>query len=68
MSKRPDKIKHLLRRKNSIRSVISGSSDRPRLTVFVSNRNVSAQVIDDVAKKTLFSSTTTNQKTLEKAQ
>lgn len=42
-----------LRRHHRVRSRIRGTSVRPRLTVFKSLRNISAQVIDDVAGKTL---------------
>ena len=36
-----------------LRSQISGTATRPRLTVFRSNRFVSAQLIDDEAGKTI---------------
>ena len=41
------------RRKGSIRLRISGTAERPRLSVFRSNRGIQAQVIDDVAGHTL---------------
>lgn len=44
-----------LRRKNRVRSKISGSESRPRLSVFRSNTHIYAQVIDDVTGKTLCS-------------
>lgn len=44
-----------LHRKRRIRAKISGTQDSPRLAVFRSLRNVSAQVIDDAAGKTLVS-------------
>ncbi len=43
------------RRRLSIRSKINGSSDRPRICAKKSNKNLSVQIIDDVAQKTLFS-------------
>lgn len=49
-------------RKARIRSVVSGTAERPRLTVTVSNLHVSAQLIDDVSGKTLASATTIGQK------
>jgi large subunit ribosomal protein L18 len=49
-------------RKNRVRSTVSGTEDRPRLTVHISNRNVSAQIINDVIGKTLVASTTTHDK------
>jgi large subunit ribosomal protein L18 len=45
-----------LRRKNRIRSKVSGTSARPRLSIFRSNTHISAQLIDDVAWKTLAAS------------
>ncbi|MCB9822775.1 50S ribosomal protein L18 [Candidatus Nomurabacteria bacterium] len=47
-------------RKNRVRSTVSGTETRPRLTVHISNRNVSAQIINDEIGKTLVSSTTTH--------
>lgn len=44
-----------LRIKRRIRKIVSGSADRPRLSVFRSNTQISAQLIDDVAGKTLVS-------------
>lgn len=45
-------------RKNRVRAKVSGTAERPRLTVTISNKHVSAQLIDDVAAKTLAASTT----------
>lgn len=42
-----------LRRKARIRSKISGTATRPRLSVFRSNTNIYVQLIDDEAGKTL---------------
>ena len=47
-----------LRRKRSIRKKISGTAERPRLSVFRSNKHIYAQVIDDVTGKTLASIST----------
>ncbi|MGB0144639.1 MAG: 50S ribosomal protein L18 [Akkermansiaceae bacterium] len=41
-----------------IRKKISGTADRPRLAIHFSNKNVYAQVIDDVAGKTLCAAST----------
>lgn len=46
------------RRKYHIRKKIFGMPDRPRLAVFRSNRNMYAQIIDDVAGATLVSTST----------
>ena len=45
-------------RKNRIRAKVSGTAERPRLTVTISNKHVSAQIIDDVLQKTLVAATT----------
>lgn len=42
-----------LRRQVRIRAKISGSAAKPRLNVFRSNANIYAQIIDDIAGKTL---------------
>ena len=49
-----------LRRKvhRRIRKKVSGTAERPRLAVHFSNKNVYAQVIDDVAGKTLCAAST----------
>lgn len=67
MSRKSAKLTNLLRRKNRIRKVISGSADRPRLSIFISNRNVSAQLIDDTKDMTLLQVTTIGNKTIEKS-
>lgn len=41
-----------------IRSKISGTADIPRVSVFKSNKGIYAQLIDDVAGKTLASAST----------
>ena len=53
---------HKLLRKNKIRSKVFGTTERPRLTVFISNLNVSAQIIDDEKGLTIASSTTVSNK------
>lgn len=44
-----------LRRHRSIRKRVSGTPARPRLAVYRSNQHIYAQVIDDVARRTLAS-------------
>lgn len=41
------------RRRQRVRGKLLGTSERPRLTVFRSNRGIYAQVIDDMEGKTL---------------
>lgn len=49
--------------KARVRAKISGTVDRPRLSVHVSNRHITAQLVDDVAGKTLALVTTNRDKT-----
>ena len=49
------KLQRRNRIKNRIRKVVSGTSAKPRLSVFRSNKGISAQLIDDVAGVTLVS-------------
>jgi large subunit ribosomal protein L18 len=48
-----DKTDSRLRRKQRIRKRVSGSPDRPRLTVFRSNKHIYAQVVDDMSHRSL---------------
>lgn len=49
-------------RKNRVRAKVSGTAERPRLSVTISNLHVSAQLIDDQAGKTIVSATTVGKK------
>ena len=42
-----------LRKKKRIHKIVSGTGERPRLAVFRSAKNIYAQLIDDVANRTL---------------
>jgi large subunit ribosomal protein L18 len=42
-----------LKRRRRVRAKISGTATRPRISVFRSNRGLSAQMVDDVAARTL---------------
>jgi large subunit ribosomal protein L18 len=42
-----------LRRRRRVRAKIRGTAERPRLSVFRSNRGIQAQVIDDVSGHTM---------------
>ncbi|MFW6113813.1 MAG: 50S ribosomal protein L18 [Actinomycetota bacterium] len=46
------------RRKRSIRRKVNGSPERPRLSVFRSNKETYAQIIDDMSGHTLVSAST----------
>ena len=50
--------KAVLRRKYHVRKKVFGTPDRPRLSVFRSNRHIYAQITDDVAGATLVSAST----------
>ncbi len=42
-----------LRRRRRVRAKVAGTAERPRISVFRSNRGVSVQLIDDVAGRTI---------------
>ncbi|HIC31171.1 MAG: 50S ribosomal protein L18 [Flavobacteriaceae bacterium] len=50
------KSQRRLRIKNRIRKVVSGTEARPRLSVFRSNKEIYAQIVDDVTGKTIVAS------------
>jgi large subunit ribosomal protein L18 len=52
------KISQRIKRKKHVRKKVVGTSTRPRLTVFRSNKNIYAQIIDDSAGRTLVASST----------
>lgn len=47
------KFERRIRIKKRVRKIVSGTADRPRLSVFRSNKEIYAQIIDDVAGVTL---------------
>jgi large subunit ribosomal protein L18 len=47
------KERRRLKRRRRVRAKISGTATRPRISVFRSNRGISAQVIDDASARTL---------------
>jgi large subunit ribosomal protein L18 len=47
------KDRRRLKRRRRVRAKVSGTSERPRISVFRSNQGISAQLIDDVAGRTL---------------
>ncbi|GEP20120.1 50S ribosomal protein L18 [Pediococcus argentinicus] len=58
MISKPDKNKSRQRRHSRVRAKISGTAECPRLNVYRSNKNIYAQIIDDVAGVTLVSAST----------
>ncbi len=53
---KPDKYKKLKR--ESLRGSVKGTMDRPRLSVYRSNENIYAQIIDDTTSHTLVACST----------
>ena len=49
-------------RKNRVRAKVAGTAERPRFTVAISNKHVSAQLIDDDKQHTLVASTSVGSK------
>lgn len=62
MNRNLKKVQNLKLRKARVRSTVQGTSERPRLSVSISNLHVSAQIIDDEKGITLTSATTVGQK------
>ncbi|MFZ2544891.1 MAG: 50S ribosomal protein L18 [Candidatus Saccharimonadales bacterium] len=62
MSDMTKKLLNKSLRKARVRSKVTGTAVRPRLSVTISNKHVSAQLIDDVTAKTLMSATTVGSK------
>jgi len=53
MNQLAHKLHNLAQRKKRVRATVIGTTERPRLSVFISNRHIVAQIIDDSKKKTL---------------
>lgn len=60
-----DKVKARAKVKRRIRKNIFGSAERPRMSVFRSNKQIYAQIIDDTNSKTLVSSSSLGNKAAE---
>ncbi|MBE6565302.1 MAG: 50S ribosomal protein L18 [Ruminococcaceae bacterium] len=58
MVSRKDSNKQRLKRHIKVRAKVSGTADRPRLCVYRSLNNISAQVIDDTKGVTIVSAST----------
>ena len=58
MIKRPDTRGARIKRHKRVRGKISGTPERPRLSVFRSENHIYAQIIDDVNQTTLVSAST----------
>jgi large subunit ribosomal protein L18 len=55
-----------LRKRLRIRQKISGTNERPRMSVFKSNKQIYVQLIDDIAGVTLASASSRNKEIAEK--
>jgi len=49
------KLERRIRIKKRVRKVVSGSAERPRMSVYRSNKEIYAQLVDDHSGKTLIS-------------
>ena len=47
------KLRNEWQRKHRVRATVSGTAERPRLSIYISNKHITAQVIDDDKGKTL---------------
>jgi large subunit ribosomal protein L18 len=56
-----------LKRRRRVRAKITGTAERPRISVFRSNRGIAAQLVDDVAGHTLAAVTWTEAPLRDKA-
>lgn len=54
------------KRKLRVRRNVSGTQERPRLTVFRSHNNIYAQIIDDTTSKTLVAASTKDKSVRDK--
>ena len=67
MSRLANKQLHSGLRKHRVRKLINGTDLRPRLSVHVSNKHISAQIISDQSHATLVSATTVGSKAVNKS-
>ena len=62
MNQLAHKLKNRALRKRRVRAKVTGTTERPRLSVFISNQHITAQIIDDTQHKTLAYVTTVGDK------
>lgn len=63
MDKLAHKLQNRAQRARRVRAKVSGTPERPRLSVFISNQHITAQIIDDTAHKTIAYASTVGKKT-----
>lgn len=66
MNKLVRTLHNRMQRAHRVRATVTGTPERPRLSVHISNRHIVAQVIDDTTHKTLAYATTVGSKTATK--
>ena len=62
------KIERRIKIKYRVRNKISGTAERPRMSVFRSNKQIYVQVIDDIAQKTLASASSLGLEKMNKSE
>ena len=68
MSKLRKKIARFERRRNRSKKQFAMTADRPRLCVYRSNKNIEAQIIDDVKGSTIVSASTIDKELKSKVE
>ncbi len=58
MLSKKERMSKRARRKRRVRKKVSGSTERPRLTIYRSNRHMYAQIVDDVSGVTVAAAST----------
>ena len=61
------KVQRRARIKSRVRTVVSGTAERPRLSIFRSNKQIYAQLIDDVQGTTLAAASSSDKAIVEAA-
>ena len=62
------KIERRIKIKYRVRNKVSGTTERPRMSVFRSNKQIYVQVIDDLSGKTLASASSFGMETMPKKE
>lgn len=62
------KIERRIKIKYRVRNKISGTAERPRMSVFRSNKQIYVQIVDDIAGKTLAAASSLGLETMPKKQ
>jgi len=68
MSTSKAKVAARLRRHRRVRRRVAGTAERPRLAVYRSNRGIAAQLIDDVAGRTVAAASSQDKSLAKKAR